>query len=287
MNPAAAAAGGGAQVAPVPVSAARRQSDAVASALRRESGTDPVQIARRIAAALNAPPSIPKMPWNFGWAVGLTVEGTIIVANTYAMAYIPKGVNLPEPVKMVSADESIPAGDRAKWVAYPYLGLQGWAQHHEQRLRVVFGTSEQLQGIDPGAQKIELTPADIPENGTMQGRSRLKVISSDVAERLAGYADAALTDLLPPRPADDTPPEDQADQLWFDMLKPLMRMGTGTDIAHLEAFVTYANHENELALHRAHVAANGAAQREAIEDWIYWQHVSVLISDALAVVTPA
>ncbi len=46
-------------------------------------------------------------------------------------------------------------------------------------------------------------------------------------------------------------PKDQADQLWFDMLKPLMRMGTGTDIAHLEAFVTYANHENELALHRA------------------------------------
>lgn len=246
-----------------------------------------MQIARRIAAALHAPPSIPRLPWKFGWAVGLTVDGTIIVANTYGMAYIPKGVNLPEPVKMVSADESIPADERAKWVSYPYLALQGWTQHHEQALRVVFGTEEQLQGIDPGAQKIYLTAADIPENGSMQGRSRLQVISPDVAGRLASISAAGLTEILPPRPADDTPPEDNADQLWFEMIKPLMRSGTGTDIAHLQGFVTYAVHEQELALHRAHIAGDGDGQRDAIEDWIYWQHVGVLVSDALVAPTPA
>ncbi|MCV7065243.1 secretion protein EccK [Mycolicibacterium farcinogenes] len=219
--------------------------------------------------------------------MGLTVEGTIIVANTYGMAYIPKGVNLPEPVKMVSADESIPASERAKWVAYPYLALQGWAQHHEQRLRVVFGTEEQLQGIDPGAQKMYLSTADIPEDGSMQGRSRLRIIAPDVAERLASVSTAGLTEILPPRPADDTPPDDNADQLWFEMIKPLMRSGIGTDIAHLEGFVTYAAHEQELALHRAHTADEGDAQREAIEDWIYWQHVGVLTGDALVGSAPA
>lgn len=276
----AGAASGGAQVAPIPVSAQRAERDAVARALR-PSGTDPLEVARRIAAALNAAPSIPKLPWKFGWAVGMTVEATLVVANTYGLGYIPKGVNLPDGVQMVSADESIPPADRAKWVGYPYVALQGWVQHHDQRLRAVFGTEEQLQGVDPGAAKIVLTPADIPDNGTMQGRSRLEVIAPDVAARLASAPDAGLTDLLPVRPADDTPPEDQADQLWFNMIKPLMRKGSSTGTAHLEAFVTYANHEYELALHRAHTAGDAVVQRSAIADWIYWQHVSVLISDAL------
>lgn len=281
---AGAQASGGAQVAPIPVSAARAESYAASSAasMSRGSGTDPLELARRIAAALNAPPSIPKLPWKFGWATGLTAEGSIIVANTYGMGYIPKGVNLPEPVKMVTADESVPPGERARWVAHPYLALQGWAQHHEQRLRAVFGTEEQLQGIDPGASKVVLTSADIPENGTMQGRSRLKIVAPDVADRLATVPDTGLTELLPTRPADDTPPENMADALWFEMIKPLMRMGSGNDVAHLRAFVTYANHEHELALHRAHTAPDAITQRDAIADWIYWQHVSVLISDGLA-----
>ncbi|MGV9797648.1 secretion protein EccK [Mycobacterium sp. NPDC003449] len=262
------------------MSARRAEQDAVARALR-PSGADPLEVVRRIAAALNAPPSIPKLPWKFAWAVGMTVEGTVILANTYGMAYIPNGVNLPDTVKMVSADESIPPAERAKWVGHPYVALQGWVQHHDQRLRAVFGTEEQLQGIDPGAAKIVLTPVDIPDNGTMQGRSRLEVIAPDVAARLAEVPDTGLTDLLPVRPADDTPPVDQADQLWFESIKPLMRKGSNTGTAHLEAFVTYANHEYELALHRAHTAAAAVAQRSAIADWIYWQHVSVLISDAL------
>jgi ESX secretion-associated protein EspK len=53
-------------------------------------------------------------------------------------------------------------------------------------------------------------------------------------------------------------------------------------IAHLEAFVIYADHAQELALYRAHTATEAAAQRAAIADWVYWQHLSVLISDSLA-----
>ncbi|ORX09106.1 secretion protein EccK [Mycolicibacterium wolinskyi] len=263
------------------MTAARAQRDAAAAAMRRQSGTDPVQIARRIAAALNAPPSVPDFDWNFVWATALTVDGTIVVANSYGLAYIPAGVNLPTQVRMATADESIPPGERAKWAAYPYLALQGWAQHTGTSLRAVFGTDDQLQGIDPGAPKIILLEQDIPPDGTMQGRSRLEVVAPEAAARLASVRDADLTNLLPLRPADDTPPADNTDALWFDMLKPLMQSGTGTEIAHLEAFVAYANNEYELALHRAHTAPDAVAQRAAIADWVYWQHVSVLVSDGL------
>ena len=116
----------------------------------------------------------------------------------------------------------------------------------------------------------------------MQGRSRLEVIAPEAAARLAAVGDADLTTLLPLRPADDTPPEDDTDALWFEMLKPLTQAGTGTEVAHLEAFIAYANNEYELALYRAHTATEAVAQRAAIADWVYWQHVSVLISDALA-----
>ena len=50
----------------------------------------------------------------------------------------------------------------------------------------------------------------------------------------------------------------------------------------LANFVTYADHAQELALYRAHTAADPADQRAAIADWIYWQHLSVLMSDAIA-----
>ena len=61
-------------------------------------------------------------------------------------------------------------------------------------------------------------------------------------------------------------------------------MSTNPDrgVAHLEAFVNYAEHAQEQALYRAHTATEAAAQRTAIADWVYWQHLSVLISDALA-----
>lgn len=252
--------------------------------MRRQSGSnDPVQVARRIAAALNAPQSIPALSWGFAWATGLTVDGTVVVANTYGLGYIPEKVNLPDHVRMVTADESIAPSERAKWAAYPFLALQGWAQLSNTRLQAVFGTEEQLKGIDPGARKVYLDAADIPEDGTMRGRNRLEVIAPGPAAQLKGIGDAALADLLPPDPVDDTPPEDNSEKLWFDMIKPLMRSGRGRESAHLEAFVAYANESEQLALHRAQTADAAPAQRAAIADWVYWQHLGVLVSDALSV----
>ncbi|WP_157625912.1 hypothetical protein [Mycobacterium sp. 155] len=273
--------------APVPVTAARAERDAIAAAQtanalrRKQAGNDPLQLARRIAAALNASPSIPKYGWGFVWATGLTVDGGILVANSYGIAYIPDEVNLPEQVRMVSADESIPASDRAKWATYPFLALQDWAQHQGVRLQAVVGTQEQLTGIDPGVTKMVLDESDIPEDGRMQGRSRLEIIAPDAAAMLAATSDSGLTELLPPRPADDTAPADKSQSLWRELQKPLMRTTEGREVAHLEAFINYANHQGELALHRAHIASSPDEQRAAIADWVYWQHISVLISDSL------
>jgi uncharacterized membrane protein len=47
--------------------------------------------------------------------------------------------------------------------------------------------------------------------------------------------------------------------------------------------VTYANHAQELALSKAQTATDAATQRAAIADWVYWQHVSVMSSDAIVV----
>ena len=123
------------------------------------------------------------IPTDFGfyWVTALTVDGTIVVANSYGIGYIPEGVNLPEQVKMASADESIPAVDRGKWATYPMLTLKGWAEQHSTALRMVIATESQFQGFDPGAAKMILQPDDIPENGQMQGRSRLEVIAPQAA----------------------------------------------------------------------------------------------------------
>lgn len=88
--------------APIPVSAARAERDAAARALRR-SDHDPIEVARRIAAALNVGPKDPR----FMWLTALTKDGSIVVANNYGLAYIPENVKLPEQVKFASADESI------------------------------------------------------------------------------------------------------------------------------------------------------------------------------------
>lgn len=45
----------------------------------------------------------------------------------------------------------------------------------------------------------------------------------------------------------------------------------------------YADHAQELALHKAQTAVDATAQRAAIADWVYWQHVSVMSNDAIAV----
>jgi hypothetical protein len=277
--------------APVPVTAARAERDAVAAAQtanalrRKQAGNDPLQLARRIAAALNAPPSMPQYAWGFVWATGLTADGGILVANSYGIAYIPDEVTLPEQVRMVSADESMSASDRAKSATFPFLALQDWAQHQGVRLQAVIGTQEQLTGIDPGATKVVLDESDIPKDGRMQGRSRLEIIAPGAAAMLAGTSDAGLVELLPPRPADDTPPEDKSQSLWREVQKPLMRTTEGREVAHLQAFINYANHQEELALHRAHVAGSVDAQRAAIADWAYWQHVGVLTSDGLVPAT--
>ncbi|WP_210086309.1 hypothetical protein [Mycobacterium sp. OAE908] len=272
--------------APVPVSAARAERDAIAAAatagaLRRQSGggSDPLQLARRIGAALNAEPNI---DFGFFWVTALTHDGQIVVANSYGLGYIPDGVNLPEQVRMASADESIPLGERAKWATYPILAVQGWAQHHNLRLRAVVATEDQFKNFDPGTAKVILRSDDIPDSGKMQGRNRLAVIAPEAASRLAGVSANALSELLPPAPSDTNPPADETSNLWFEVMKPMMSTNPERGVAHLEAFVNYADHAQEQALYRAHTAPDAAAQRGAIADWVYWQHVSVLISDALA-----
>jgi hypothetical protein len=273
--------------APVPVSAARAERDAIAAAatagaLRRQSsggGNDPLQLARRIGAALNAEPNI---DFGFFWVTALTQDGQIVVANSYGLGYIPEGVNLPDQVRMASADESIPVGERAKWATYPILAVQGWAQHHNVRLRAVVATEDQFKNFDPGTAKVTLQSDDIPESGKMQGRNRLAVIAPDAASRLAAVGPTGLAELLPPAPSDTNPPEDDTANLWFEVMKPMMSTNPDRGVAHLEAFVNYADHAQDQALYRAHTAADAAAQRAAIADWVYWQHLSVLISDALA-----
>jgi hypothetical protein len=271
--------------APVPVSAARAERDAIATAatagaLRRQSagGSDPLQLARRIGAALNAEPN---MDFGFFWVTAVTTDGQIVVANSYGLAYIPECVNLPEQVRMASADESIPVGERAKWATYPILAVQGWAQHHNLRLRAVVATEDQFKNFDPGTAKVTLQSDDIPESGKMEGRNRLTVIAPDPASRLASISATGLSELLPPAPSDTNPPADETAKLWFEVMKPMMSTNPDRGAAHLEAFVNYAAYAHEQALYRAHTATEAVAQRAAIADWVYWQHLSVLIADSL------
>jgi hypothetical protein len=274
----------GAPPAPVPVSAARAERDAIAAAstagaLRRQAGgNNPLELARRIGAALN----VGIIDFGFFWVTGITTDGRIVVANSYGLAYIPDGVNLPDQVYMATADESIPIAERAKWATHPVLALQGWSQLHNTSLRAVVATEAQFADFDPGVAKIVLLPDDIPDSGKMQGRSRLEVIAPQAAARLASVADAGLTELLPPAPTDPNPPADESQALWFEVAKPLMSTSTHRGFAHLEAFLTYANHAQDLAEYRAHTSTDAATQRAAIADWVYWQHVSVLISDAVS-----
>lgn len=269
--------------AAVPVSAARAERDAAVAAStagalrRRNQGNDPAQLARRIAAALN----VGNFDFGFYWVTALTVEGTILVANSYGIGYIPANVALPEGVQMVSADESIPAQMRAAWATYPILALQGWAQHHNERLRGVIATEDQFKGFDPGAAKIVLQPEDIPEDGTMRGRTRLEVIAPQAAAKLAATRDDGLAALLPPAQTATDRPEGDWAMLWFEVCKPLMSSSTSRVQAHLEAFRIYADQAMALALCTAQTEPETSAQRAAIADWVYWQHQSSVITEAL------
>ncbi|MFN6544797.1 hypothetical protein [Mycolicibacterium nivoides] len=271
---------GGAQVAPIPVSAARAERDAALNAAKR-SGSDPLEMARRIAAALNAPDMVNKEDLFFHWITAVTQEGRIAVANNYGMAFMPEQVRLPESVVMVSADESIPPSDRASWATYPAVALQGWAQHHDMKLRALVGFENQFSS-DSGVHRELLTPQDIPASGKMAGRDRLQVIAPQIAARLGQIADGDLVKVLPPAPVVATPPdEDQRTQLWEDVWAPVISRSASRVKAHLNGFSAFAVHAQERALYDAHTAAAMEDQRRAVEDFIYWQHVGQLTADGI------
>ncbi|MUL82849.1 MULTISPECIES: hypothetical protein [unclassified Mycolicibacterium] len=272
---------GGAQVAPIPVSAARAERDAAQNAAKR-SGSDPLELARRLAAALNAPGMANSADYKFFWITGLTVDGKIVVANNYGLAYIPEQVYLPEPVNMASADESIPPAERASWVTHPIVAVQRWAQHHDTELRAVIATEDQFKNSDAGVHHEVLRPEDIPASGKMAGRDRLQVIAPQASSQLARISDADLVKVLPPAPTDVNPPEDRRTALWDKVWQPLASRASNRGDRHLQAFVAYSTHAQEQAIFAAHTAPQPEDQRRAVSEFIYWQHVGQLIADALA-----
>lgn len=277
----AGAASGGAQVAPIPVSARRAERDAVARALR-PSGVAPLEVARRIAAALNAPDMVNAADYKFFWVTALTVDGTIVVANNYGLAYIPEQVCLPEQVKMASGDESITPAERASWATLPIVAVQRWAEHNDTELRAVIATEDQLKNSDAGVHHELLTPGDIPASGKMAGRDRLQVIAPDVSSQLARVSDVDLVTVLPPAPVDVNPPEDRRTALWDKVWQPLASRSAKRGERHLRAFLDYAVHAQEHAIYIGHTAAQPEGQRRAVSEFIYWQHVGQLTADAIA-----
>ena len=270
---------------PIPVSAARAERDAIAAATAPEAakrgGADPLALARRVAAALNAPDSPGTGEFGFFWMTAVSTDGAIVVANSYGLAFIPAGVQLPEPVQVVTADAEIPAVERARWATYPAMAVQGWAAHHNKKLRAVIATSEQFGRSDPGAAKVVLEPEDIPATGVMTGRSRLEVVDPDSAAVLAETADDGLLDLLPPAPADSDRNADQLSTLAWEVVRPLTGSAEGRETLHLKAFGPYAALERDIALAAAHTAAESDARRAAVADWLYWRHVGELLGSAL------
>lgn len=267
----------------VPVSAARAARDAAAAATRRSAKDDPLRLARRIAAALNAPDIANADDYGFHWITAVTTDGEIVVANSYGLAYIPERVQLPNKVYLASADRTIPPDENARCATYPILAVQNWVTYHDLKLRAVIGTAEQLANSDPGAAKIVLEPEDIPESGAkMIGRTRLEVVDPSAAAQLAETEDLRLTDLLPPAPADENPPDDERHMRWFELMKPMTSTATGREKAHLRAFHAFAAHSQELALHHAYGAAEPEAQRSAVEEFLYWRYVAGLLETALS-----
>ncbi|SPM38338.1 ESX-1 secretion-associated protein EspK [Mycobacterium numidiamassiliense] len=244
-----------------------------------------MQSARRLAAALNAPVDDEEPDLGFFWVTGLTTDGAIVVANSYGLAYIPDGVQLPEQVHMATADKAISAGERASWVTYPALAVQGWAVHHNVKLRALIATAEQLADSNPDVAKILLQVDDIPDSGEMVGRSRLAVADPATAERLAQTPDVHLLAVLPPPPADAAPPADQRFRLWLPVMKTMAYDDPRRQTPHLQAFHAYVAHAQELAGNDAYTAADPAAQRRAVDGWLYWKHLAGLHQAALAEVS--
>lgn len=278
----------GAAAAPIPVTAARAEKDAIAAASRAQSLQRPrntdgdVETAVRIAAALHAPPSVPEGSWQFTWAVGVTTEGQILAANSYGVGFIPDKVQLPSQVTLVSADDRIPAGERGRWVRYPFVALQGWAAFHNKTLRVIVGTEEELKPHAGAVNTRTLLDEDIPADGTMKGRSRFEVIAPDIAKRLAEWPDTDLIEMLPPQPVKLEAPDLKAgEKLWLMSMAPLMQTtGENYRPQHLTALAKYAKHREAVGLYQAYTAPFVDAQREAIAEWLYWGHLSAILADA-------
>ncbi|MEE6134924.1 hypothetical protein SKC41_01095 [Mycobacterium sp. 050128] len=274
-------------IAAIPVSPARLERDAIADAATadaaRRRGADPLQLARRIAAALNAPVGDKGPDLGFFWVTGVTTDGAIVVANSYGLAYIPDGVQLPEPVFMATAEDAIPAAERASWATYPVVAVQGWVAHRDAELRAVIGTAEQFADSDPGVAQLVLDPDDIPESGEMIGRSRLEVVNPEAAERLAQTPDAQLLALLPPAPADANPPGNERIRLWLQVMKPMATTDPLRQTPHLQAFHAYVSHAQGAVVNDAYAAADPVAQRCAIADWFYWKHLAELLDAALSI----
>lgn len=266
----------------IPISATRAARDAAIEAgtvdavRRRNNGTDPLLVARRIAGALNATDHGAEY-YGFLWLTAVTAAGAILVANSYGLAYIPGSVKLPQQVIMTSADTRIPAGERASWATHPLSALQRWAIHHITDLRAVIGTAEQLANSDPGVAKVILEPDDIPATGRLGGRSRLEVVDPAAAARLAETADPQLIGLLPPALAGQGPPAELRPRLWLEVQKPMTSNAVGRERAHLRAFHAFATHARDVALSEGHTARDAGTQRSAIADWLYWKHVSDLL----------
>lgn len=199
-----ATSGDAAAVALIPVTPARAERDAIANASARRSTSvvDPLQVARRIAAALNAPDMNGCGALGFYWITGVTTDGAIVVSNSYGLAYIPEQLCLPKSVIMASADQALSAAERRSWATYPVVAVQRWAAHYQTELRAVIGTHEHLANSDCGAAKIALEAEDIPASGRMPGRSRLEVVDPKAAALLASTTDSRLTNLLPAEPLD-------------------------------------------------------------------------------------
>ncbi len=218
----------------------------------------------------------------------MTTDGTIVVANSYGLAYIPESVQLPDQVILASADDAIPAAQRARWATYPMVALEDWAAYRQKPLRAVIATAAQLAGSDSGAATVVLAPDDIPEHGAMVGRSRLGVVDPHAAERLAATPDSGLARLLAPT-RNATGPANPLHMLWRDVMTPLARSATSRQGEHLKAFHTYAAAARESCLMQARTPAspgtNTDAVRTAIADWLYWKHIARLLDAAMTPVS--
>ena len=263
---------------PLPPTPVDRQA-----APRPISAADPVASAIRIAAALNADDRPEKTSPGFFWATAVTIDGQIIVSNSYGLGYIPSAQTLPEQILLVTLDHTIPLAERVSWVSWPWRALAAWAQAKKVGLRTVIGTEEQLREIDVGAPHRILADDETPATSEVAGRDRLAVIAPARAEQLADTPDAKLIGLLPPPPADDVPPTNRSAELWSAVSAPMISNGFGREIPQLQALLTYADHCEELAIHRAYAAVDPAIQRAAIADGLYWHHLAALTDSALTI----